>query len=201
LQPGRVLARHDHGGGRRGEAVAGVVGGVADQEHEPPALDLGLGEAGARQRPPDPLPLPVGVDRQRAQQQRRPMRAQPDRPVADGADQLAGLPGDEAQLGQRRDAVAVAVGGLAATVGAERPVQEGLDRRPVVGAFGEDREHGRVVHGLAGDPMVVTRAVPTLGGGRRTATGDAREGVPASSSVDGQGGRFVLVQQRHGRRA
>jgi hypothetical protein len=123
--------------------MAGIVGGVADQEHEPPAQGLGLGEARARQRAADPLPLPVGVDRQGAQQQRRAVRAQADRPVADGADQLAGFPGDKAQLGQGRDAVAVAVGGLAAPVGPERPVQEGLDRRPVVGAFGEDREHGQ----------------------------------------------------------
>jgi hypothetical protein len=123
--------------------VAGVVGGVADQEHEPPAQGLGLGQARARQGAADPLPSPVGVDRQGAKQQRRAVRAQADRPVADGADELAGLSGDEAQLSQGRDAVAVAIGGLAAAVGAERPVQEGLDRRPVAGAFGEDREHGQ----------------------------------------------------------
>ena len=51
LQPRRALARHDDVGRRHREAVAGIVGGVADQEHQPPAQRLRPGEAAPRSAP------------------------------------------------------------------------------------------------------------------------------------------------------
>ncbi len=140
LQPRGALVRHHDVGRRRAEAVPRVVGGVADQEHQPPAHALGQGQGRAGQRAADPLPLPRGVDRQRPQQQCGPV-AELERPVADRTHQRGAGAGHVAEFGHRRDAVAIAVGGLALPVGAEGQIQKGLDLRPVLRAFGRDGEH------------------------------------------------------------
>ena len=82
------------------------------------------------------------LDGERPEQQGR-LVAQPDRPVADGADQDAGHSGHEAEFAQWRHAVPVAVGRLGMAVGAEGPVEQRLDLRPIGRAFGVDGEHER----------------------------------------------------------
>jgi hypothetical protein len=140
LQAGRILVRHDDPGRDDGEAVLGVVGGVAHEEDEAMAHGLGLSEARPHQRPADALAAPRRVDRERTQEERRPL-AQPDRPVADGAHEFARLARDEAEFLERGDAVTIAVGGLLEAVGPEGEVEQGLDGGPVERAFGGDREH------------------------------------------------------------
>ena len=107
-----------------------VVGGVPDEEHQPIAHDLGPIEARPHQGTPDPLPAPRRIDRKGPEKERR-HRTEPDRPVADGADDRLALAGDEAEIGDRGDADPVAVGGLAEPVGSEREIEQRLDARPV----------------------------------------------------------------------
>jgi len=149
LQPGGALAGHDDVGRRYRKAVAGIVAGVADQEDQPPAQGLGPGEARLGQRPADPLALARGLDRERPEQQRRP-RTEPDRPVADRAHQHAALARHQTQGVQGRDAVAKMVGALAQPVGAEGPVEQGLDLGPVLGPFVRQFEHGLVQRASGG---------------------------------------------------
>jgi hypothetical protein len=137
--------------------VLRVIGGIAHEEHEPVAHGLGLGEARPHQGAADPLPAPGGVDRERAQKEDG-LAAQPDRPVADGAHEPPFLPGDEAQLTDRRHAGAVAVGFLVVPVGAEGEIEQSLDGRAVQRTFGGDHEQGGSP-GMAGE--TVTRAFPT----------------------------------------
>jgi hypothetical protein len=158
LQPCGILARHGDRAGRHLEAVLDVVGGVPDEEHQPIAHDLGPIEARPHQGTPDPLPAPRRIDRKGPEKERR-HRTEPDRPVADGADDRLALAGDEAEIGDRGDADPVAVGGLAEPVGSEREIEQRLDARPVERAFGSDHEHGSVQR-RAGEP--VTRARPTF---------------------------------------
>ena len=159
LQTSRALTGHADVGRCRDEAVPRVIGGIADQEHQPPAHALGQRQRRPGQGTADALPLPRGIDRQRPQQQRRP-GVEPDRPVADRAHQRAARACHVAELGQGGDAVAVAVGGLGVAIRAEHPVQESLDLRPVVGAFGRDDKHMAVPDGAtveavtqAGEPL------------------------------------------------
>jgi len=120
--------------------VPGVVGRIAHQEHEPPAQRRRPLEAGVGERPADALPLPVRVDRERPEQERRPV-LKPDRPVADRPHQPLALARDEAQGLHRRYAGPVAVGGLAVPTEAEGEVEQRLDRRPVERALRGDHEH------------------------------------------------------------
>jgi hypothetical protein len=140
--------------------VLDVVGGVADEEHQPVAHGGRPVEARPHQGASDPLPAPRRVDGERPEEERR-CRAEPDRPVADRPDHPLALAGDEAQVHDGGDADPVAVGCLAEPVGAERPVEQGFDERPIERAFGSDHEHGSV-QGQAGEP--VTRALPTFQG-------------------------------------
>lgn len=165
--------RHDDIGRRRAEAVPGVIGGIANQEHQPPAHALGQGQGRPGQRTADTLPLPRRVDRQRPQQERRP-GVEPDRPVADRAHQRGAGAGHVAELGQRGDTVAIAIGGLAPAVRAEGPIQKGLDLRPVVRAFGRDGEHAAVPSGGTG--KTVTRAEEPLGREGQRAAGQVTRG-------------------------
>lgn len=121
--------------------MARVVGGIPHQEHQPPAHAFGQRQRRARQRPANALALTLGIDRQRSQQQGR-VPAEPHRPIADRPDQPAAGAGDVAELGQRRETVAVAVGDLVPAVGAEGAVEQGLDARAVLGSLGSDQQHG-----------------------------------------------------------
>ena len=86
----RVLARHGDFRRHHGEAVPGVVAGIADEEDEPPATGMRPGEAGLGERPADAAALPFGVDRERAEQEAAGAR-EAHRPEADRADEAARL--------------------------------------------------------------------------------------------------------------
>jgi hypothetical protein len=164
--------------------VLGVVGGVADEEHEPVARDLGRLQAGPDQRPTDPLAAAGRVDRERAQQQRGPV-AEPHRPVPDGAQEPAlAVRRDEAQPRHGIDPGAVPVRNLAVPVGAEREVQEALDLGPVLGPLGNDAEH--VDLGARGERSREGVLPPRARGrgdggpkGRRVVVGWRRRGPPS----------------------
>lgn len=165
MQACRVLAGHDDIRRRNLEPVLRVVGRIADQEDEPMAQRLGQRQARPHQRPTDALPAAGGIDGKRAEKESR-SGAEPDRPVADRADEPVRLVRHQAEGLNRRDADAVAVGGLAEAVGTERLVEEVFDGRSVERAFGSDHEHN-AAFGWQGDD--VTRCRRPSGGYRSAA--------------------------------
>lgn len=122
---------------------------VAHQEHQPPAHTFGQGQGRPRQGAANALPLAFGINRQRPEEKRR-QRIQPQRPEPYGAHQGPVGAGDVAKLGQRRQAVAIAIGGLAPTVRAEGAIEQGFNPRAVGGPFRSDQEHGRGPRSTAG---------------------------------------------------
>jgi hypothetical protein len=177
--------------------VPRIVGGIAHEKDELPAQGRRARQAGRGERTADALALKVGIDGKGPQEQRR-AGAKPDRPVADGADETAALPCDEAQLAQGADAVPVAVGGLAPPVGAETPVEQGFDQRPVKRAFGSDHEHGGLQEAATGSSQspVPHRPSACRSGGQDT--DEAHAVRPASSSSIGAN-RPVVIDPHHER--
>ena len=104
----------------RFETETAVIARIADQQHPCMPLSARLGQGMGHQRHPQAAPVLVGRHRDRAQQQRRCAGADQDRPEPDGRLQDRILAHDETEAGERRHAVAQAIGGLALARGAKR---------------------------------------------------------------------------------
>ena len=114
------------------EPACAVIGGIADEEDQPPTGKGGALETFGEEAPADPLTLAAKVDGKRPQQQGR-VWAEADRPVADRTHEACVLVAcDQAQAPGRGDPNAVAVGDLAPTILAEGEIEEGLDVGTVI---------------------------------------------------------------------
>ena len=124
---------------------------------------LGRPQRMAHQRRADAAVLAVARDRDRPEQQRRPLRPGGDVPQPHGADDAPVLGRDERQSVGRQPAVAQALRGLGEAAFAEGLIEQRFARDNVAGGLLTDRDHGhalpRLVRGVV-SPIGLTGGEP-----------------------------------------